>query len=175
MRRFKIAALGVAVVIGLTACGTKTDSSVSTDVTSSQVEAAGGEEASKEAKALKDVYSEITSDVSLVSPMEPTEDFIYNYYGIDTNALEEYIFEMSEEATSAEAVIVIKCQDADMRSSIVESLDILREDKMMELENYLPDQYTIVSDSEVVESGDYVYLVISENAQDILSIIKKYV
>lgn len=169
MKKFKIAALGIAAMIALTACSgsTKTDTSVN----NSNVAVADN----KEAAAVKDIYDEIAANVSLISPMEPTADFIYNYYGIDTASLDEYVFEMSEEATSAEAVIIIKCQDAELRSTITDGLNMLREDKMLELESYLPDQYTIVADSSVATSGDYVYLVISENAQDILSIIKSHI
>ncbi|MBQ0041803.1 MAG: DUF4358 domain-containing protein [Lachnospiraceae bacterium] len=120
---------------------------------------------------LKRIYSDIASSVNLVSPMNPTEEFIFNYYGIDTTALEDYVFVMSEEATSAETIVMIESSDSDIRRGAKESLETLREDKLLELQDYLPDQYTITERASVVEKGNVVYLVISENDEAILSVI----
>ena len=46
--------------------------------------------------------------MELCSPVTMTDSFISNYYGIDPDKLEEYVFSMSEDATSAETIIIMK-------------------------------------------------------------------
>lgn len=125
--------------------------------------------------ALMDIYDEISKDVELVSPMEPSEDFILNYYGIDVNELDDYVFVVSEDATSAETIIIVKSSSKDIIASVNDNLEVLREDMLDELEDYLPEQYDIVEGSATVIKGDYIYLVISENEADIVNIISKYI
>lgn len=125
------------------------------------------------AAPISGIYDQICQKVELVSPMQPTADFIYNYYGIATDSLDDYVFSLSEESISAETIIIIRCADDATRAAAKSSLEVLREDKLMELQDYLPDQYTLVERASVVEKGDYVYLVISENDSAIIAIIEE--
>lgn len=154
------------------------DSNTSTD--SSNIENANTEDGSLDGEdaqlevSIADIYAEIESTVTLVSPMQPSEEFIFNYYGIDTSNLAEYVFEISEEATSAETVIIMKASDSADVVSLQDSLTMVLDDKAFEMQDYLPEQYDIVVESQVKTSGDYVWLVISESANEINSIISKY-
>lgn len=126
----------------------------------------------KEAKAIADIYTEITDQVTLYSPFCWDEDFITNYYGIDIAALEEYVFSMSEDATSAETIIILKAKDASHVSSLSDCLQMVVDEKKAEMENYLPEQFAIVEKSSVQTKDNYVWLVISENADAITGIIE---
>lgn len=125
-----------------------------------------------DAKSLADVFAEIKASVELNELMEPGEDFIFNYYGINMSEYEEYIFAVAAESTSADAVIMVKTNGADQADSIKASLESYISEKEMELQDYLPAEYDIVKASSVVIKGDYVYLVISHNAADVTSIIE---
>ncbi len=120
---------------------------------------------------LQDVYEKITDQVELNSPMIVPDDFITNYFGIDVGQLEEYLFVMSEMATSAETIVIVKA-DGQNKQSVIASLQTVLDQKAAEMKDYLPDQFDIVSRSEVKELGGYVYLVISENAEAIEEIIE---
>ena len=123
------------------------------------------------AASLSDIYSQIEQQVSLNSPMTVPADFIANYFGIDVSAAEDYLFVMSEMATSAETIVIVKAGGAD-KQALADSLQMVINQKAAEMENYLPDQYDIVSRSTVHQTGDYVWMVISENAGAIESIIE---
>ena len=56
--------------------------------------------------------------------------------------------------------------------SIKAALQVLVDEKRGEMEDYLPDQFEIVDKSEVKTKGNYVYLVISEQADAITKIIE---
>ena len=126
----------------------------------------GGAEESKaeEAKSVQDIYEEITQKVELCSPVTMTDSFISNYYGIDPDKLEEYVFSMSEDATSAETIIIMKVRNEADTEEISAALETVRDEKSGEMKDYLPAQFEIVDKSSVKTEGSYVYLVISERA-----------
>lgn len=168
--------LAMAVLLG--GCGSSGGAGQTTPATSQAEGTAAAEETTPEAAttpaaplSLSDIYSQIEQQVSLNSPMTVPEEFIANYFGIDVSTAEDYLFVMSEMATSAETIVILKPAAADKQAAI-DSLQMVIDQKAAEMENYLPDQYDIVSRSSVQQTGDYVWLVISENAEAIQSIIE---
>lgn len=123
-------------------------------------------------KSVDSIYQEIVQSVELNSPMVLPDDFIVNYYGIDVNTLDEYVFSMSEVSTSAETIAILKAKNSADTANLSTSLQMVLDQKRAEMENYLPDQFQIVDKSSVQVSGNYVYLVISEQAAAITSIIE---
>lgn len=150
--------------------GTETDGS---EVISSNMQVedpVGGEITPETVKSCEEIYEEIVASVELQSPMIVPEAFVANY-GIDFSAIDDYIFAMSEMSTSVETIAIFKSEDAASRENITSSLEMFADGKRAEMENYLPEQFDIVDRSSVKTSGDYVYLVISENAEAIEEII----
>lgn len=130
------------------------------------------EEVSKTAKSVEEIYQEIGEKVTLESPVCMDEEYIINYYGIDTTLLEEYVFSMSEDAAKAETVIIAKVKAEEDAAGIAECLQTVVEEKKNEMENYIPEQFAIVEKSKVIEKDNYIWLVISENADAITEIIE---
>ena len=125
------------------------------------------------ARPVKDIYEDIKQAVELHSPVEMTDSFISNYYGIDPEKLEEYIFAMSEEATSAETIVIMKVKDEGDVEKMMGALQVVVDEKRGEMENYLPEQFEIVDKSSVKSKGNYVYLVISESQDTIVQMIEE--
>lgn len=171
MKRMKIKKyiLILAGVMLLGGCSNSTpaDTVSTTSVTTSQTE-----EVTKEPKTIAEIYEKITETVTLYSPFCWDEEFISNYYGIDVTSLEEYVFSMSEDATSAETVIIMKAKDSASISNLSDCLQVVVDEKKNEMENYLPEQFEIVAKSSVQTKNNYVWLVISENADAITKIIE---
>ena len=76
----------------------------------------------------RDIYEEITQKVELCSPVTMTDSFISNYYGIDPDKLEEYVFSMSEDATSAETIIIMKVRNEADTEEISAALETVRDE-----------------------------------------------
>ena len=102
----------------------------------------------------------------------PLNSFISNYYGIDPDKLEEYVFSMSEDATRAETIIIMNVRNEADTEEISAALETVRDEKSGELTDYLPAQFEIVDKSSVKTEGSYVYLVISERADEIIRVIR---
>lgn len=123
-------------------------------------------------KSISEIYQEIEHAVSLQSPQCMDDDFISNYYGIDAALLEEYVFSMSEDAAKAETIIILKAKNTDDLAGLSETLQTVVDDKKNEMENYIPEQFAIVEKSKVQTKDNYVWLVISDNADAIADIIE---
>lgn len=131
---------------------------------------AGGETTPETVKSCGEIYEEIAAGVELQSPMVVPENFVANY-GIDFSTIDDYIFVMSELSTSVETIAIFQSEDAASLESVTAALEMYADGKRAEMENYLPEQFDIVDRSSVKASGNYVYLVISENAEAIDEII----
>jgi len=126
------------------------------------------------AKTMKEIYEEISEEVEHPDMVALNDNYIANYYGIDLSLLEDYIFVNAEDVIYADTIILMKVKEETSVEAMRDALDTMIEQKKLELENYLPEQFKIVEKSEVVVSGNYVYLVISEHAQEIQTVIAKY-
>ncbi len=127
------------------------------------------------AKPLSEIYTEIEGAVELPKMVVLNDNYIANYFGIDLEVLEEYVFTNAEEVIYADTVIMMKAKADTDKEVLKEALNTMVEHKKAELENYLPEQFKIVEKSEVQVKGDYVYLVISEKASDIEAVIGQYI
>lgn len=123
-------------------------------------------------KSITDIYEEIQNSVALYSPMEFDDEFLMNYYGIDAGLLEEYVFSMSEDATSAETIVVMKVKSLEDMDNLSSLMQVVVDEKRNEMENYLPEQFAIVDKAEVEVKDNYIWLVISENEDTIEKIIE---
>ncbi len=154
----------VGIIMLLVGCGAKEVPATSDEVQTSTTQ---------KAKSVEEIYEEIKQTVALASPVLMDDEFIANYYGIDSATLEEYVFSMSEDAAQAETVIVMKAKEEADLGALSSSLQVVVDEKRNEMENYLPEQFAIVEKSEVQTKGNYVWLVISEQADAIVEIIEK--
>lgn len=133
------------------------------------------EESTAEAKPLTELYAEIEENVELPGMLVLNDNYIANYFGIELEGLEEYIFTNAEEVIYADTVILMRAKPGTDKEALKEALNTMIEHKKAELENYLPEQFKLVEKSQVRESGDYIWLVISEKAGEIETIIGQYI
>lgn len=125
--------------------------------------------------SMKDIYDEIAKNVGLIEPMDMPEDYIENYYDIDVALLEDYVFSISESATSAETLILVKVKDEKDAEHIMDGIQLVINEKKAEMENYLPDQFDLVNRSSVQHKNQYLWLVISEHDAEMNQIISSYI
>jgi len=110
---------------------------------------------------LEQIYTQMTEKVEMPTMVRMDEEYITNYYGIDLNAFDEYVFAAAEDALLAENIILVKVKDGQSTEPVVEILEKIIKQKKAELESYLPEQFKIVEKSSVVTKGNYVILIIS--------------
>lgn len=170
-----IAALAAAALV-CTGCSSQavptTNNTTSVSGTTQPSDASNASDSKENTKSVGEIYQEIEQAVSLKSPQCMDDDFISNYYGINASSLEEYVFSMSEDAAQAETVIIMKVKNADDLAELTDSLQTVVDEKKSEMENYIPEQFAIVEKSRVQTKDNYIWLVISDNADAITDIIE---
>lgn len=174
MKKNKLLMIGF--LLGLLLCGCKKNEVIDTDIIQEEDMQSSAIKINSEAveKSLQDIYQEITNKVELVSPMSMSEDYLENYYDIDISILEEYVFVVSEDPTSAETIVLFKLMNEADYDMIKDKIQLVVEEKKSEMENYLPEQFSLVERSEIGGNNSYIWLVISEHDTEINRIITYY-
>lgn len=116
-----------------------------------------------------DIYSKLTS--YLPSMVSFDDSYISNYYGIDASQLDGYVFAAAEDVTQADTVVILKAKDAASVSTLSSQLATVKQQKEAELQDYNPTAYQVAAAGFVKTSGNYVYLIMSENASQIDQVI----
>lgn len=131
------------------------------------------ETANKEtAKACSDIYEECIAGGSFNDMTELDSEYIYNYYGIDAESVNDFAAGEASDVMKADTLILLREDDSDSRAELVKALESFRDQKAEELRTYNPEEYDKAAGGLVGESGDIVYTVICENAEDIVDIIE---
>ena len=104
---------------------------------------------------------------------EADADYLSNYYGINPSFLDGFVFAGAEDAALADSVVILKAKNPAQAAILSAALETVRGQKAAEMKNYIPAQYEIVNSSSVKVHGEYVYLVISEQAGAIEDAIEK--
>ena len=129
-------------------------------------------EAPAEPKTPQEMYELIEKNIGLPEMVPGDDDYIFNYYGIDTKELDSYVFATADSAVSADAVIILKAKDASSAGAFAEKLKSVKEWKEAEMENYAPEAYKVAKASEVRTEGQYVWLIMSEKASEMEEIVR---
>ena len=112
-----------------------------------------------------DIYSKVTS--YLPSMVSFDDSYISNYYGIDASQLDGYVFAAAEDVTQADTVVILKAKDSSSVSTLSSQLATVKQQKEAELQDYNPTAYQVAAAGYVKTSGNYVYLILSNNASAI--------
>lgn len=116
-----------------------------------------------------DIYSKVTS--YLPSMVSFDDSYISNYYGIDASQLDGYVFAAAEDVTQADTVVILKAKNASSVSTLSSQLATVKQQKEAELQDYNPTAYQVAAAGYVKTSGNYVYLIMSNNASAIDQVI----
>lgn len=116
-----------------------------------------------------DIYSKVTS--YLPSMVSFDDSYISNYYGIDASQLDGYVFAAAEDVTQADTVVILKAKNAASVSTLSSQLATVKQQKEAELQDYNPTAYQVAAAGYVKTSGNYVYLIMSNNASAIDQVI----
>ncbi len=119
-----------------------------------------------------DIYAKISSAVTLPDLYLGDDDWILNNYGLEADKLEGYVCAEGDEL-HADRIFIIKTKDQAYVAEVEDKLNaILSQLTSPEMLDYMPEQAAFMKAGRVVSSGNYVYLLISAEADDIETIIK---
>ena len=114
----------------------------------------------KEGQSVQTVVDQISDEIGIQMPADLDDTILKDMFYIDAaNDVEAYAGKMSMTMTSADNLVAVKAKEG-KKDTVVEALNKRLEDVRNTFEQYLPDQKEKAAKGQVIEKGDYVFLVI---------------
>lgn len=146
MKKFVVILLTLCLVFALTACG-------------------GDKPAENTAKTvdLPAVYAGFGLNSEDMLALAETD--LMEYYGIDAANVKQFAGAVNLTGISAEEIVLIEAVDANAAATVKTQLDARYDSKAAQMKDYLPDQYAIIEKCSVRVDGNFVAMIVSENAE----------
>lgn len=124
--------------------------------------------------AVADIVSAITEQYPIDEDMTQvtSENIISNTYGFESDEYSDLAIYLKSSGVEMDEITIIKASDSSRVSGIKEKLENHLNNQLVSTKDYLPEQYAIIEKCSVVTKGDYVCLIISENADDMVKIFE---
>ena len=137
----------------------------------SYLTACGEKTSNPSAKELSDSIITIFDTNSM---SEITSDRISSYYDIDLTKVIDYSIYIEGSGGSADEVAVFKAKSSNDISSIKASINDRIARRQKDFENYNSEELVKIEDNLVLQKGDYILFVISDNNDKAESIFKEH-
>lgn len=108
------------------------------------------------------------------SLMELEPDQIKDLYNLDPEKLEEYSIRIPMMNVKTNEIAILKVIDAKDVPDVESAIKQRAENVQKQFETYLPDQYENAKNYKLVTKGNYILLVISENADELLKVYDSF-
>lgn len=163
MKKITIIILTMALAFVISACSEKSTSAP--EETTKPIEPS---------KSAKEMTEEMLKVVEQPNMAELTEDDIVNVYNIDPTKLEDFSANIPLMNVKANELAIFKVKDTKDVAEILAQVKVRSENAMNAFDHYLPDQYEIAKNYTVVEKGNYVLFIISEQADELVTIFNEF-
>lgn len=122
---------------------------------------------------INEVSNQITEGSSFreMATMDVTMDLIDTYFGINRENVVNAVGKIPSMNVHSSMYIIIEAKDG-KAEDVKAELNTYAENYEQMWSTYLPDQYELVKNRRLGSTGNYVYLIIAENAEELENLIK---
>lgn len=123
-----------------------------------------------------------TNDVNLTQVLEGfklgddmmplIEEDLTDIYGIDSEDVVQFAAAIHDSGIKADEIVLVEAVDGDAAGRIEAALAQRLEDKLNELENYLPEEYAVVKACRVETEGNFVSMIVAPNAAELAELYR---
>ena len=113
---------------------------------------------------LQDVIMQLGEELGITMPEKLDESSLKEVFGVDPADIEEYYGEYSAVNTSADHIIGLKVKDGKV-DAVRQALEAGKEEIVKNFEEYLPDQYEKAQAGQIIQKGNYLFLVIAGDSE----------
>ena len=176
MKKKIFAVLAAAFVLGMSICacnGAKPEVNTSEEVSAQAVLPAdsqtdpSGEETNP---TTAEIYESILGKVEFPEMYVADDEYILNYYGVDTSKLEDYTFASCTDPMRTDTVILLVLKDEADAEEVEGSLNLLLQQMGAEMANYNPEANELVKAASVRRNKKYINLIICSDLPAALSV-----
>lgn len=124
--------------------------------------------------AVADIVKAITEKYPMDEDMTQvtSENLIANTYGFESDEYSDLAIYLKSSGVEMDEITIVKAADSSKVAGIKEKLENHLNNQLVSTKDYLPEQYAIIEKCSVVTKGDYVCLIISENAEEMVKIFE---
>lgn len=125
-------------------------------------------------KTTKEMVDGMLAKIEQPALVEMTGDMVKQMYYIDPALLEEYTIMSPMMNIKTNEVAIFKVKDAKDAAAVEEGVEKRAADVQKTFETYLQDQYENAKNYKLVTKGNYVFFVISEQADKLVTEFDSY-
>ena len=122
----------------------------------------------------KEMADQMVKEVEQPAQMELSAQEVKDIYNIDPEKLEEYAIRVPMMNVKTNEIAIIKVKDAEYVAEVEAAAKQRAENVMKQFEQYLPDQYENAKNYKLITKGNYVLLVISDKADELVKVYDSF-
>ena len=122
----------------------------------------------------KEMADKMIEEVEQPSLMELSAQEVKDVYNLDLDKIEDYSIRIPLMNIKTNEIAIVKVKDAVHVADVEAALKQRAENVMKQFEQYLPDQYEQAKNYKLVTKGNYVLLVISDKADELVKIYDSF-
>ena len=119
-------------------------------------------------KNLGDVLTSINSTYNLSLKTLESKDDLKKYYSINPDSVKQFAAEIDSNNNAPVEIIMVEATDADAANEIEKALAARYNSILSQYASYTPEKLDMVKDCKVTKDGNYVSLIVADNAAEIL-------
>lgn len=123
---------------------------------------------------LQEIADNLTEKVEFTELFPLGGDDIFQEIGIDEDAYREVVWLIPTDSLQANRLMLFEASDGEGASLIEDKLKKYHDQQKVSSETYSPAMYAVFNKTEVVKSGNFVYLVVAEDINKAKEIISQY-
>lgn len=113
------------------------------------------------------IGEEITFDENM---MDLSADDLKAFYGIDESEYKQFAAKINMSGVSSDEIIFVEAKDEKSAKVIKEKIENRYQTKLNETENYFPEEYKKIKSGGVMQKGNYVSMIVSDDFEKIKDI-----
>ncbi|MEK4231063.1 DUF4358 domain-containing protein [Solibacillus sp. FSL H8-0538] len=118
----------------------------------------------------KEMADQMVKEVEQPMLMELQPDQVKEFYNIDPEMLDEYSIRIPMMNVKTNEIAILKVKNAEDIPDVESAVKQRAENVKKQFETYLPDQYENAKNYKLITKGNYVLLVISEEADALVKV-----
>lgn len=135
----------------------------------------GGNSATVEPKlTAKEMADQMFKEVEQPQLMELSDEEVKTMYNLDVAKLEDYEIRIPMMMVHTNELAILKVKDTKDIAEVEAALKVRAEAVQKQFETYLPDQYENAKNYKLVTKGNYVMMVISDKADELVKLYEGY-
>ena len=125
-------------------------------------------------ESAKEIADTMVTEVEQPAQIELSAEQLKEFYNIDAAKLEDFSVRMPMMNVKTNEIAIFKVKDAKDVAEIEAAAKQRAENVMKQFEQYLPDQYENAKNYKIVTKDNYVLMVISESAEELINVYDRF-